>query len=244
MPWMRCCNTARAFLIVPFQVRGMTCVVYFNLDGTLTQHDYDYPGIYAQAIEAAGLDLADAYEEYTNTFFNYFQDGWAYPRRQAMLDIMRERAIADTGETDAFAEAWEEEEAEATTFRDGAAELVQALGERHTVGIVTNGTGGLQRAKLEQAGLTDHLESVVVSSEIGVPKPNADFFTAAEDAVEADTYIVVSDDLKRDILPAKRAGFTTVWLAAQEPEQDLSQVVDRRVESLDEVEDAVDELCG
>lgn len=244
MRWTRCCNSIGAFLIVPFQVRGMTCVVYFNLDGTLTEHDYDYPAIYQAATEAAGLELDDAYEEYTNTFFNYFQNGWAYPRRQAMLDIMRERAIADTGKTDAFAEAWEEEEAEATTFRDGATELVQALGERHTVGIVTNGTGGLQRAKLEQAGLTAHLDSIVVSSEIGVPKPNKDFFAAAEAAVEADTYIVVSDDLKRDILPAKRAGFQTVWLAAQEPEQDVSQVVDRRVSSLDAVEDAVDELCG
>lgn len=222
----------------------MTCAVYFNLDGTLTRHDYDYPAIYRDAIDAAGIDLTDAYEEYTNTFFNYFQDGWAYPRRQAILDILRENSIEDLGQSDAFAQAWEEREAAETTFRDGAADLVARLSDRYTVGIATNGTGSLQRAKLEQGTLTEHLDSIVVSSEIGVPKPNKDFFAVAGAAVDADTGIVVSDDLKRDILPAKRAGFKTVWVAAQEPEQDVSQVVDRRVSSLADVEDAVNELCG
>lgn len=225
----------------------MTCAVFFNLDGTLTDGQVDFESVYYDAVEQADIDgLEDTYEEYTDYFFNFFQRGWAFPRRQAMLELLNNRDITDTGMTDAFAAAWEALEAEHTSFRDGAADVIRRLAETCSIGILTNGTGPLQRMKVENAGVTDDVTALLISSEIGIAKPNAAFFEAAKEQVAADTHIVVSHDLRRDILPAKRENCKTVWIAANDTENNpqIEHVVDARVSSLEDVPDAVHELCG
>ncbi len=223
----------------------MSCAVFFNLDGTLTRHDIDYADIYRQAVAAADLSaLDDEYESYTDLFFRYFQNGWTYPRRQAIQRVMDDHDMVDHGRSDAFATAWEDAEADATRFRDAAAEVVETVADRSPVGIATNGTGRLQRMKLEKAGLTGLVDAAVISSEIGMTKPNSAFFDAARDALAADSHVMVSDDLRRDILPAKRAEFLTVWLSDEPGSPQVEELVDRRVTDLSEVPDAVDALCG
>lgn len=221
----------------------MTCAVYFNLDGTLVSHDLDYDAIYRGSVDAAGLDaLMDDYEEYTDRFFKYFQDGWAFPRRQAIRDRMAEHGIEDQGQSDAFAVAWEDAEADAVTLMPGAEAALDELDDR-PLGVVTNGTGRLQRAKLERLGIADRFDIVLVSSEIGVVKPNSEFFGIAREALDADRYVMVSQELRRDVLPAKRAEFATIWLSTQEGSAQVERLIDRRVQGLADVPAAVADLC-
>lgn len=222
----------------------MACAVHLNLDGLLTEHDIDYEAVYAQALDAADLDLADEHGTYTDAFFEYFQNNWTYPRRQAILTIMRNNDLEDLGHSDTFATAWEDAEHDQTTFRPDAQDTVAALADGYDVGIVTNGTGRLQRMKLDTAGITDHLSALVISSEIGVTKPHSDIFETAQGAIDAETHVIVSQDLRRDIIPAKRAGFTTVWVSPQDADDRIDEVVDRQVASLADVPDAVDALCN
>ncbi len=224
-----------------------SCAVFFNLDGTLTENTVDYQKIYSEAVQDSGLTaLQGNYDEYTDRFFHYFQNGWAFPRRQAILDLMDERNIDDVGTSDAFAAAWEEQESEHTTFRSDAAPTVQQLADTYPVGILTNGTSRLQRMKLENAGLVDDLSATLISSELGLSKPNAEIFTAAKDAVGADTCILVSHDLRRDILPAKRAGFKTVLLLQDGELPDnpqMQKLVDAQINTLSELPDRMQDLC-
>lgn len=224
----------------------MTCAVYINLDGTLTENAVNYPQIYYNAVEQAGITgLDDTYEDYTDRFFKYFQNGWAFPRRQAMLDLLDEHNIDDLGLTDAFGEAWDELETEQTTFRTGAVQAIQSLAENHAVGVITSGTSRLQRMKLEKEHLSQHLQAIIISTEIGKNKPNADFFKEAQNAIEADTYVVISHDLRRDILPAKRLDMKTVWLGEKDTEnnQQIQQLVDSQIDNLEELPETVNRLC-
>lgn len=224
----------------------MTCAVLFNLDGTLTDNTVDYKNVYYEALSKAGIEgLDDTYESYTDRFFNYFQNGWAFPRRHALLDLLDEHNMDDIGLTDAFGDAWEELEAEHTSFRADAADVIRELATDHTVGIITNGTSELQRTKLRDGGIADHLDAVIISSEIGKTKPNANFFEEAQAAVEADTYVVVSHDLRRDLLPAKRLDMKTVWLGNDPGDNpQIQQLIDAQVSSLAELPDVIDELCN
>ncbi len=225
-----------------------SCAVFFNLDGTLTENTLDYEAVYQDAVEQAGLsELADSYDEYTDRFFHYFQNGWAFPRRQAICDLLDDRNIDDVGTSDAFAEAWEEQEAEQTTFRSGASGAVQTIGNQFDVGVLTNGTSRLQRMKLDRSGLTDHFDAVLISAEVGVSKPNADMFETAKGMIDADTYILVSHDLRRDILPAKRAGFKTVLLVQDGDLPDnpqMQELVDAQIEMISELPDVAQDLCN
>lgn len=223
----------------------MECAVFFNLDGTLIDHDLDYESIYLEAVEECGLSqLEDAYEQYTDRFFQYFQDGWTFPRRQAFLDVLQDHDMEDLGHSDRFAEAWEEAEADRAEALPGAVDVIQQLSRSFTLGIATNGTGGLQRRKLDEAGMGQYFDVVLVSSEIGVAKPHADFFDRARSEVDADECIMVSEDLRRDILPAKREEFLTVWVSAEEGNAQVEQLVDERAASLDDVPAAVERLCS
>lgn len=225
----------------------MTQAVYFNLDATLTENDIDYEAVYQHAIKEAGLTaLQDAYEDYTEAFFNYFQNGWAYPRRQAISDIMDAHDIADTGQSDRFAEAWEDEEASRTTFLPDAADTLTALSDQYHIGVLTNGTGRLQRMKLEEAGLLDMVDTVVVSSEVGYVKPHKEIFTIAQKAADADDALIVSHDVRRDILPAKRAGFKTVWLtdSTKDLPQNVDELVDQTTDRIAAIPDTVNSMAG
>lgn len=223
------------------------CAVFFNLDGTLTENTVDFATIYQEAVEQTGIDaLSGRYEEYTDRFFHYFQNSWAFPRRQAVVDLLEEQGIEDTGESDRFASAWEELEADATMFRADASSAVESLSGQYPAGILTNGTSKLQRMKLEKNSMLDQFSTMLISAEIGLSKPNAELFKTAEDAVDTDTCIMISHDLRRDILPAKRAGFKTVLLLQDDELPDnpqMQELVDAQVESLSEVSDAVQELC-
>lgn len=224
----------------------MTCAVYFNLDGTLTANTADFESIYQEAVTQAGLEeLKEEYDEYTDRFFNYFQKGWAFPRRQAILDLIQDYELDDLGESDAFAEAWEDAEAEDTTFQDAASSVLETIHAEHGTGVLTNGTGRLQRMKLKDAGVAEGLDAIVISSEVGVPKPNSEIFDIAKDALDADDHIIVSHDLRRDILPGKRAEFKTIWISNAEPDNpQIEKLVDTQVDSLEDVPDAVETLCN
>lgn len=218
--------------------------LYFNLDGTLVDHRIDYEAIYDEAVQAADLDaLSSDYEDYTDAFFDYFQNGWTFPRRQAVLAVMKDHGIEDLGQSDRFAEAWEDGEADRVSLREGARETLEALDGEHALGVVTNGTGRLQRMKLERTGIRDLFDAVVISSEIGVTKPHSDFFETAREALQDEPHVLVSQELRRDVLPAKRLDFTTVWLSAEEGDPQVEDLVDARIATIADLPAALDRLA-
>ncbi len=61
-----------------------------------------------------------------------------------------------------------------------APETLVALAPKFKLGIVTNGTGDVQREKIALTGLGEHVSAVLVSGELGIGKPDpAIFFMAA-----------------------------------------------------------------
>jgi putative hydrolase of the HAD superfamily len=98
----------------------------------------------------------------------------------------------------------------------GAYQIVEALASEYPVGLVTNGPPDVQRLKLEQAGLTNLFESVVISGELGYGKPDPRVFTFAihELKCECAEVMVVGDSWERDVLGALGAGSKAAWVAA------------------------------
>ena len=95
------------------------------------------------------------------------------------------------------------------------AALVRAVGARYRVGLVSDGGGARQRAKLRAAGLEGLFEVVVISQELGAQKPSPRPWQAALRAlgVPAARALYVGDDPVRDMVGARRAGLRTCWVA-------------------------------
>ncbi len=80
--------------------------------------------------------------------------------------------------------------------------------------ILTNGFGDLQRTKLQVSGLAKAFGNVVISSEVGIGKPNPAIFDLALSklATAPEETLMVGDSLSRDVIPAAAFGLQAAWL--------------------------------
>lgn len=92
-------------------------------------------------------------------------------------------------------------------------EQLRAAGWR--LGILTNGASDIQRAKVAAAGLTEAVDTIVISEEIGARKPEQDVFhvAIARSGGQPSTRAwMVGDNPAEDIGGAREAGLNTIWL--------------------------------
>jgi putative hydrolase of the HAD superfamily len=90
---------------------------------------------------------------------------------------------------------------------------LDALAGLH-LGVITNGDGEQQRAKLAALGLDGRLEAVIISGEAGFAKPDARIFELAAAAISVPPHrcLYVGDNRAGDAVGAQAAGMTGVWL--------------------------------
>ena len=95
--------------------------------------------------------------------------------------------------------------------------VLEKLHEYH-VGIITNGAHDehtdSQLSKVRHLGLNDHIQSLTISGEIGIRKPNFEIFKVA--CKRADVLLeeaaFVGDSIQNDIIGANRAGMTSILI--------------------------------
>lgn len=129
------------------------------------------------------------------------------------------RALADHGVSDlSFAEELSvifpsERRARHTLFSDVADSLTH-LRETYQLALVTNGAPDLQREKIQGANLARFFDTILISGEVGVGKPDCRIFGLALDALSASPseIVMIGDSLTRDILGAQRAGLKGIWM--------------------------------
>jgi putative hydrolase of the HAD superfamily len=101
---------------------------------------------------------------------------------------------------------------------DGALETMDWLRSQGIVlGLMTNGAGIPQRAKIERFGLTGYFQHIVIEGEFGVGKPDPKVFETllAALGVSADDAWAVGDNLEADVRGAMRIGVHGVWVDRQ-----------------------------
>lgn len=96
--------------------------------------------------------------------------------------------------------------------------VVEALHRQREEGVrivvVSNGTGRQQRAKIARVGLTELVDGIVLSEEVGVAKPDPRIFAAAcEGTEDGEPVWMVGDNPRADILGARDAGLPATWVS-------------------------------
>lgn len=98
-------------------------------------------------------------------------------------------------------------------FPDALDVLSQFRAAGWRLGIVTNGPPDLQREKVQTTGLTEYVDVVVVSGEVGTGKPDPAIFAVALDRLEVpqSAAVMIGDSIERDMKGAQLTGMRTVW---------------------------------
>ncbi|MBF9140387.1 HAD family hydrolase [Hymenobacter properus] len=108
----------------------------------------------------------------------------------------------------------------------GALALLQALKPRYRIGIVTNNRTAEQEEKLAFLSMTDFVDALITSEEVGVPKPNPRIFEVALKRLGArpEQTVLVGDNWQADVLGALAVGIRPVWLNRLGTKQALPHV--------------------
>ena len=200
-------------------------MIFFDLDGTLLDHDAaERRG--ARAFAAAfGLDgpgfaaLWRAASERSMDRFLAGEIGFAEQRRLRMQDLFG-RELSDDQAVEIFGVYLDAYESGWRLYPDVLPCLESLNGTR--LGVITNGERGQQLKKLEATAILSRFALVVTSEDAGAAKPRPEIFGAACDRAgippAACTYI--GDRLDTDARAAARAGLRGIWLnrAARDPE--------------------------
>jgi phosphoserine phosphatase len=108
--------------------------------------------------------------------------------------------------------------------------MLADLSRDHALAIVTNGAPSVQREKLAGTTLARHFGAIVISVEVGVPKPDPRIFELALErlGVPAENATMVGDSRPRDVGGARAVGMRTIlrkypddkWSEGPGPEPD------------------------
>ena len=96
----------------------------------------------------------------------------------------------------------------------GAIELLDALRDHCRLGVVTNNSTAEQIEKLRALNIASYFDTVVISEDVGVAKPDKKIFSIALEriGVRPQDAVFVGDNWKNDIVGAVNAGMSAVWL--------------------------------
>ena len=99
-------------------------------------------------------------------------------------------------------------------YHDDSLEIIKSLQGRVRQYVVSNGTVEAQSKKLRLSGLGELVDGIFLSEQIGVEKPNIEFFDKVlEEIKPADrsSILIVGDSLTSDIQGGNNAGIVTCW---------------------------------
>jgi 2-haloacid dehalogenase len=96
-----------------------------------------------------------------------------------------------------------------------AREVIEELGRRARLCLITNGISLVQRGRLAASGLAPSFTAVLVSEELGCAKPDLRFFAAAcrALALPPSDVLCVGDNPVADVAGARAAGIDACWFA-------------------------------
>lgn len=208
--------------------------VCFDLDGTICDL-WEGEGnartkLIGKLSERSGIDLDKVASIYDIKWSNIKKDYMGWVAKGLDEVDLREKHMRDVfdiiGLTSGERELAEEH---CRVTMDGiyiypdAINVLESMGERYTLCMITNGPPVWQREKITKLGIEGYFKEIIVSGELGYHKPSPVIFKEMTTRMNVDPseIIYIGNDYRKDIVGADGAGWSTAWVNRknQEPEK-------------------------
>lgn len=96
----------------------------------------------------------------------------------------------------------------------GVVDLLKYVRNNHTIGIVSNGPGPVQRKRLQKSGLMEYIDLIVLSCEVEAAKPDPEILRFAMKLARSETFdtLFAGDSAGSDMGAANAAGIDFVFV--------------------------------
>jgi phosphoserine phosphatase len=158
-------------------------------------------------------------------------------RRESWAQALAEYGINTPSFVERLAETFPRERRTRHIVYPDVRPVLQELGERYSLALITNGAPDLQREKLDGSGLAPYFDTIVVSGEVGIGKPDPQIFDLALDrlSTRSKDAVMVGNSLRSDIGGAQGAGIKGIWLNRSGKSIDRDIAPDAQITGLDEL---------
>jgi len=194
--------------------------VLWDVDGTLLDFAYSQRYALTQCFRTIRREAA---EEELALYAKINDDYW---RRLELGEITKEELLTGRFTTlfdrlgiegvdvEAFCREYQDGLGSVYSYLDDSLAVCRQLQGRVKQYVITNGVASSQRKKLVLSGLTDVMDGLFISGEVGSHKPDPAFFAYCLERVgekDKSCILVVGDSLSSDIRGGIRAGLPTCW---------------------------------
>ncbi len=174
-----------------------------------------HPDLDATRLAAANREVWDDYWPHVEEEWTLGALDGASVSLEAWRRALRKCGCADESVAERTARIFRQQAGAAYRLFDDVHDLVAAAQRaRIPLALITNGAADTQRDKLTALDIGRWFETIVISGEVGLAKPDPRIFEVALEslAVERDAVWHVGDGLATDIAGARATGLTAVWL--------------------------------
>ena len=198
--------------------------IFFDLDRTLWDFDaaaeVAFERIYEKYnLKSLGIPSAHEFHE---VYHPLNEQLWVLYRADKITkdDLNRTRfvlplehyGIHDTDLADHLSEDYVYWSPRIVRLVPGTMELLKYLKPKYHLHLITNGFQEVQHTKLSGSGMEPYFETLTVSEEVGVKKPNPEIFHYAlrKAGAKAEESLMIGDEMAVDIDGARAAGMDTL----------------------------------
>ncbi|XP_068243911.1 neurochondrin homolog [Palaemon carinicauda] len=140
---------------------------------------------------------------------------------------------------------WKSERFSQLSLNPDVTSLLDELSADFNMGLITNGPSVAQWEKINELGCKKYFDSIIVSGDLEIQKPDKDIFYLACEELEVNptVCIMVGDKIETDILGGINAGVgATIWINASEISPPDSVTPDFTVKNVTEILDILPQL--
>lgn len=199
--------------------------IFFDLDRTLwdfdTAAEVAFERIYEKYnLKSLGIPSAHEFHEVYHPLNEqlwvlYREDKITkdYLNRTRFMQPLAHYGIHDTELADHLSEDYVYWSPRIVRLIPGTMELLEYLKPKYHLHLITNGFQEVQHTKLSGSGLESYFETLTVSEEVGVKKPNPEIFHYAlrKANATAEESLMIGDEMAVDIDGARAAGIDQIF---------------------------------
>ena len=194
--------------------------IFMDNDGTLMDFKAAEANALGSVLHILRIESPDAEAVYSEINERCWQDFEKGIITQAELRVRRFRELMqwyhcdDTFSVEQVSEAYVDALSRQSILLDGALDVVKTIAEKIPVVILTNGISKVQHGRIDHSELAPYLSGLLISSEIGAPKPAPDMYLKALEmlgGLKAEEVLMIGDSLTSDIRGAANLNMPTCW---------------------------------